>query len=145
MGVYRDYRASWIRDSSFTLYALIRLGFTYEANGAFSLPSPIHLPFTSHSFLPHHTLPYPFPIPIHSPTTPLPLPPSHSLHTSLPLSPSSHTPPHPTAYMDFIFERVKDKNPDGSLNIMYTIHGEKLFPEEELGHLDGHKGSRPVR
>lgn len=28
-----DYRASWIRDSSFTLYALIRLGFTYEANG----------------------------------------------------------------------------------------------------------------
>lgn len=28
-----DYRASWIRDSSFTLYALIRLGFTDEANG----------------------------------------------------------------------------------------------------------------
>ena len=23
--------------------------------------------------------------------------------------------------MDFIFERVKDKNPDGSLNIMYVI------------------------
>ncbi len=47
--------------------------------------------------------------------------------------------------MDFIFERVKDKNADGSLNIMYTIHGEKLFPEEELSHLDGHKGSKPVR
>lgn len=29
-----DYRASWIRDSSFILYALIRLGYTYEANGA---------------------------------------------------------------------------------------------------------------
>lgn len=28
-----DYRASWIRDSSFTLYALVRLGFTAEANG----------------------------------------------------------------------------------------------------------------
>lgn len=27
--------ASWIRDSSFTLYALIRLGFTQEANGLF--------------------------------------------------------------------------------------------------------------
>ncbi|ELU43493.1 glycoside hydrolase family 15 protein [Rhizoctonia solani AG-1 IA] len=27
-----DYRFSWIRDSSFTLYALIRLGFTEEAN-----------------------------------------------------------------------------------------------------------------
>ncbi|KAA1468582.1 glycoside hydrolase family 15 protein [Dentipellis sp. KUC8613] len=76
-----DYRASWIRDSSFTLYALIRLGFTHEAN----------------------------------------------------------------AYMDFIFDRLKDRNPDGSLQIMYTIHGEKLFPEEELLHLDGHKGSKPVR
>lgn len=52
----RDYRASWIRDSSFTLYALIRLGFTHEAN----------------------------------------------------------------AYTDFIFERVKQKNPDGSLKIMYA-------------------------
>ena len=29
--------ASWIRDSSFTLYALIRLGFTEEANGEFDL------------------------------------------------------------------------------------------------------------
>jgi GH15 family glucan-1,4-alpha-glucosidase len=29
--------ASWIRDSSFTLYALIRLGFTEEANGEFNL------------------------------------------------------------------------------------------------------------
>ncbi|KAI0067863.1 glycoside hydrolase family 15 protein [Artomyces pyxidatus] len=76
-----DYRASWIRDASFTLYALIRLGFTQEAN----------------------------------------------------------------AYMDFIFDRLKDRNPDGSLQIMYTIHGEKIFPELELTHLDGHKGSKPVR
>jgi GH15 family glucan-1,4-alpha-glucosidase len=76
-----DYRASWIRDSSFTLYALIRLGFTYEAN----------------------------------------------------------------AYVDFVQERLKDKNPDGSLQIMYTIHGSKIFPEIELTHLDGHKGSKPVR
>ncbi|EPQ54918.1 glycoside hydrolase family 15 protein [Gloeophyllum trabeum ATCC 11539] len=76
-----DYRASWIRDASFILYALMRLGFTQEAN----------------------------------------------------------------AYMDFIFDRIQDKNPDGSLQIMYTIHGGKEFPEEELTHLDGHKGSRPVR
>ncbi|EIN12133.1 glycoside hydrolase family 15 protein [Punctularia strigosozonata HHB-11173 SS5] len=76
-----DYRASWIRDASFTLYALIRLGFTHEAN----------------------------------------------------------------AYVDFILERVKDKNPDGSLQIMYTIHGDKIFHEVELLHLDGHKGSKPVR
>ncbi|KAF8434283.1 glycoside hydrolase family 15 protein [Boletus edulis BED1] len=76
-----DYRASWIRDSSFTLYALIRLGFTHEAN----------------------------------------------------------------AYLDFIFERLRNKNPDGSLQIMYTIHGGKDLEEIELSHLDGHKGSKPVR
>ncbi|TFK68879.1 glycoside hydrolase family 15 protein [Pluteus cervinus] len=76
-----DYRASWIRDSSFTLYALIRLGFTQEAN----------------------------------------------------------------AYLEFIFERLRHKNPDGSLQIMYTIHGGKDLEEIELHHLDGHKGSKPVR
>ena len=73
-----DYRASWIRDSSFTLYALIRLGYTYEANG-------IRFP---------------------SPTAPM----TEAI----------------TAFMDFIFERLKHKNPDGSLQIMYTIHG-RLF------------------
>ncbi|KAI0005471.1 glycoside hydrolase family 15 protein [Russula compacta] len=72
---------SWIRDSSFTLYALIRLGFTREAD----------------------------------------------------------------SYMEFIYDRLKDRNADGSLQIMYTIHGEKIFPEKELTHLDGHKGSKPVR
>ncbi|EAU80931.2 glycosyl hydrolase [Coprinopsis cinerea okayama7 len=76
-----DYRYSWIRDSSFTLYALIRLGFTKEAN----------------------------------------------------------------AYLDFIFARIRDKNPDGSIQIMYTIHGGKDMEELELDHLDGHKGSKPVR
>ncbi|KAJ3918955.1 glycoside hydrolase family 15 protein, partial [Lentinula edodes] len=76
-----DYRASWIRDSSFTLYALVRLGFTHEAN----------------------------------------------------------------AYMEFIFERLRNKNSDGSIQIMYTIHGKKDLEEIELTHLDGHKGSKPVR
>ncbi|KAG8763293.1 hypothetical protein FRC11_004869 [Ceratobasidium sp. 423] len=89
-----DYRFSWIRDSSFTLYALIRLGFTEEAN----------------------------------------------------------------AYMNFIFKRLQQKNPDGSLNIMqvspsgnwflparYSIHGTTDLEEIELDHLDGHKGSKPVR
>ena len=28
-----------------------------------------------------------------------------------------------TAYMEFIYDRLKDKNPDGSIQIMYTIHG----------------------
>ncbi|KAF8507955.1 Six-hairpin glycosidase [Hysterangium stoloniferum] len=78
-----DYRyfTSWIRDSSFTLYALIRLGFTQEAH----------------------------------------------------------------AYMEFIFSRLQHRNADGSLQIMYTIHGGKDLEEIELTHLDGHKGSKPVR
>ncbi|KAG2130783.1 glycoside hydrolase family 15 protein [Suillus bovinus] len=38
-------------------------------------------------------------------------------------------------YMDFIFERLKNKNPDGG----------KDLEEIELLHLDGHKGSKPVR
>ncbi|KAG6914668.1 hypothetical protein DXG01_016028 [Tephrocybe rancida] len=76
-----DYRASWIRDSSFTLYALLRLGFTHEAN----------------------------------------------------------------AYMEFIFERLRNKNPDGSLQIMSYDAGGKDLEEIELTHLDGHKGSKPVR
>ena len=29
--LFEDYRFSWIRDASFTVYALIRLGFTAEA------------------------------------------------------------------------------------------------------------------
>lgn len=77
----RDYRFTWVRDSSFTLYALIRLGFTEEAN----------------------------------------------------------------AYTEFILSRLKDRNSDGSLQIVYTIHGGKDLAEIELNHLEGHKGSRPVR
>ena len=50
-----------------------------------------------------------------------------------------------TAYLGFIFDRIRDKNPDGSIQIMYTIHGEKEMEEIELTHLDGHKGSKPVR
>lgn len=76
-----DYRFTWVRDTSFTLYALIRLGFTDEAN----------------------------------------------------------------AYMDFILARLKDRESNGSLQIVYTIHGGKELPEIELDHLAGHKGSKPVR
>ena len=31
------------------------------------------------------------------------------------------------------------------MQIMYSIRGERLLPEFVLGHLDGHRGSRPVR
>lgn len=77
-----DYRFSWIRDSSFTIYILLRLGFTEEAD----------------------------------------------------------------AYMDFISERMlKSRMADGGLPIMFTIRGETDIPEHELLHLDGYRGSKPVR
>ena len=47
--------------------------------------------------------------------------------------------------MDFILARLKDRNSDGSLQIVYTIHGGKDLEEIELSHLSGHKGSTPVR
>ena len=28
---------------------------------------------------------------------------------------------------------------------LFLVLGEKIFPEKELTHLDGHKGSKPVR
>jgi GH15 family glucan-1,4-alpha-glucosidase len=77
-----DYRFSWVRDSSFTIYILLRLGFTDEAD----------------------------------------------------------------AYMEFINERLRNSlTKDGDLPIMFTIRGETDIPEETLDHLDGYKGSRPVR
>ena len=72
------FRATWIRDSSFTLYALIRLGFTEEANSMFFLgESPYIILFTQYLI----------------------------------------------GFLEFIFERLRHKNADGSINIMYTIHG----------------------
>ncbi|GAO16125.1 hypothetical protein UVI_02040200 [Ustilaginoidea virens] len=77
-----DYRYSWVRDSSFTIYILLRLGFRSEAD----------------------------------------------------------------AYMDFIMERfVKSRWPDGGLPIMFTIRGGTEIPEFTLDHLDGYRGSKPVR
>ncbi|KAK4237034.1 hypothetical protein C8A03DRAFT_45052 [Achaetomium macrosporum] len=77
-----DYRFSWVRDASFTIYILLRLGFTEEAD----------------------------------------------------------------AYMNFISERFqRSRVADGGLPIMFTIRGETDIPERELTHLDGYRGSKPVR
>ncbi|KAI1409737.1 glycoside hydrolase family 15 protein [Hypoxylon sp. FL1857] len=77
-----DYRFSWVRDSSFTIYILLRMGFTAEAD----------------------------------------------------------------AYMEFISDILrKTTEDDVDLPIMFTIRGETDIPEQELDHLDGYKGSRPVR
>lgn len=77
-----DYRYSWVRDASFSIYILLRLGFKAEAD----------------------------------------------------------------AYMGFIMERfVHSRLPDGGLPIMFTIHGETDIPEKTLDHLEGYRGSSPVR
>jgi GH15 family glucan-1,4-alpha-glucosidase len=76
-----DYRYTWIRDASFTLYGLMRLGFTEES----------------------------------------------------------------AAFMNWVEARCDELEPDGSLQIMYTVDGRHDCPEEELPQLAGYLGSRPVR
>jgi GH15 family glucan-1,4-alpha-glucosidase len=76
-----DYRYTWIRDASFTIYGLIRLGYTGEA----------------------------------------------------------------AAFMQWIQDRCGELGPDGALQVMYGIDGRHLLPEEVLGHLEGYRGSAPVR
>jgi len=76
-----DYRFCWIRDASFTLYALMRLGFHQEAGH----------------------------------------------------------------FMDWLEDRCRKLNPDGSLQPMYSVDGDSLLTEESLSHLKGYKNSKPVR
>ena len=78
-----DYRYTWLRDASFTLYALMRIGFTEEA----------------------------------------------------------------ARFMDWLAARWhEDKSAgDGPLQLMYGIDGRAELAEEELPHLEGYRGSRPVR
>jgi GH15 family glucan-1,4-alpha-glucosidase len=48
--------------------------------------------------------------------------------------------------MGFISERfLKSRVADGGLPIMFTIRGETDIPERELTHLNGYRGSKPVR
>ena len=76
-----DYRYTWIRDAAFTLYGLLRIGFTEEAS----------------------------------------------------------------AFMGWIEARCQHSASDGSLQLMYGLDGRHDLTEETLDHLDGYKGSRPVR
>lgn len=76
-----DYRYTWIRDASFTLYGLMRIGFTDEAY----------------------------------------------------------------AFMRWLWARVHEAEKDGSLQVMYSIEGRHDLVEQALDHLEGHRGSRPVR
>jgi GH15 family glucan-1,4-alpha-glucosidase len=78
-----DYRYTWIRDAAFSLYALLRLGFTEEA----------------------------------------------------------------TAFMDWLTDRLAGMHLRESrpLQIMYRIDGRREIPEQLIGHLEGYRGSAPVR
>jgi GH15 family glucan-1,4-alpha-glucosidase len=76
-----DYRYTWIRDASFTLFALLRIGFSEEA----------------------------------------------------------------ARFMDWIEARCREIEPDGSLNVLYGINGQHYPREEILDHLEGYRGSKPVR
>ncbi|HMU53881.1 MAG TPA: glycoside hydrolase family 15 protein, partial [Nitrospira sp.] len=76
-----DYRYTWIRDAAFTLYGLLRIGFTEEAH----------------------------------------------------------------AFMRWLEARTREVEEDGSFQIVYGIDGRHDLKEEVLGHLDGYRGSRPVR
>ena len=77
-----DYRYTWVRDAAFTVYSLIRLGYTEEA----------------------------------------------------------------AAFARFMQARAQEESPDeGPLNVMYGIDGRHDLPEETLDHLEGYRGSRPVR
>ncbi len=76
-----DYRYTWIRDAAFTLYGLLRIGFSEEA----------------------------------------------------------------AAFMSWIEARCRDSGTDGSLQLMYGLDGRHDLTEETLDHLDGYRGSRPVR
>jgi GH15 family glucan-1,4-alpha-glucosidase len=76
-----DYRYAWLRDASFTVYSLMRLGFLEEA----------------------------------------------------------------ASFMDWLQQRCELATAEGDLSIMYTIDGSDHVPEETLDHLEGYRGTRPVR
>jgi GH15 family glucan-1,4-alpha-glucosidase len=78
-----DYRYTWIRDASFSVYALLGLGYTDEA----------------------------------------------------------------AAFGDWLRDRIKEQagETSGPLKIMYRVDGSSDLEEEVLGHLEGYRGSRPVR
>lgn len=48
-------------------------------------------------------------------------------------------------FMDWVEARCHELDPDGQLQIMYVIDERHALTEEMLDHLDGYKGSRPVR
>ncbi len=50
-----------------------------------------------------------------------------------------------TRFMQWIADRCREANPDGSLRLMYGIDGRDDTSEQILDHLEGYQGSSPVR
>ncbi|MCZ6529168.1 MAG: glycoside hydrolase family 15 protein [Chloroflexi bacterium] len=48
-------------------------------------------------------------------------------------------------FVKFMENRAQEAGDDGSLEILYGINGEHELPERELLHLEGYRGSSPVR
>ncbi|HYO68249.1 MAG TPA: glycoside hydrolase family 15 protein [Archangium sp.] len=48
-------------------------------------------------------------------------------------------------FIEWLGARCSELAPDGSLQIMYGIRGEHQLTEQELPHLEGYRGSAPVR
>jgi GH15 family glucan-1,4-alpha-glucosidase len=76
-----DYRYMWIRDAAFTVYALMKIGFTEEAG----------------------------------------------------------------RFMEWVSKRCRELGDGDTLQIMYDVGGQPMTDEVVLEHLDGYRGSRPVR
>src|SRR5262249_26481979 len=48
-------------------------------------------------------------------------------------------------FMSWLEARCRELEPDGSLQVMYSVDGHRTPAEERLEHLEGYRGSRPVR
>ncbi len=48
-------------------------------------------------------------------------------------------------YIQFLERRFRDLGSDASLQVLYGVDGRTDLPEQILEHLDGYRGSRPVR
>jgi GH15 family glucan-1,4-alpha-glucosidase len=50
-----------------------------------------------------------------------------------------------TQFVSFLDARCHEMKPDGSLQVMYGIDGRHKLTEQTLDHLEGYRGSKPVR